>query len=72
MSTPKVVWCDREDCFYNSNGTCSKYNITITSKGCISFSDGKREKVRRMGDANEIYRDEEKRAYDAYLREFLH
>ena len=72
MSTPKVVWCDRKDCFYNSNGTCSKYNITITSKGCISFSDGKHEKTCRMGDVDEIYRDEERRAYDSYLREFLH
>lgn len=72
MSTPKVVWCDRKDCFYNSNGTCSKYNITITSKGCISFSDGRREKICKMGDVNEIYRDEEKSAYDAYIRGFLH
>lgn len=72
MPTPKVVWCDREDCFYNSNGTCSKYNITITSKGCISFSDGRLEKRCKMGDVNEIYRDEEKSAYDAYIRGFLH
>ena len=72
MSTPKVVWCDREDCFYNSNGTCSKYNITITSKGCISFSDGRYEKRCGMGDVDEIYRDEEKSAYDAYIRGFLH
>lgn len=72
MSTPKVVRCGREDCFYNSNSTCSKYNITITSKGCISFSDGEHEKTCRMEDADEIYSDEERRAYDAYLRESLY
>ena len=65
MNTPKVVWCHREDCFYNSNGTCSKYNITITSKGCISFSDGKYEKR----DVDEVYREAERKAYDEYLRE---
>lgn len=46
--------------------------LLLLQRDVLVSQNGRHEKICRMGDVDEIYRDEEKRAYDTYIHEFLH